>query len=95
MSATDIYEKIKAEFERLEQENATRGEWIAFSNRLLEAIMKCQQIVLDHQKRMIAQARSGPDVEDYKLTRQVSKDAIQVLDNLSVLHEQTRAKLLP
>ena len=95
MPATEVYEKIKADFERLERENASRSDWIIFANRLVDAVMKCQAIVIEHQKRMIAQTRSGPDTDEYKATRQASKDAIQILDSLSALHERTRAKLLP
>lgn len=95
MSASDIYEQIKTEFERLERMDASRTEWINFSNRLVAAVMKCQAIVLELQKRLIAQTRAGADSEDYKATRQASKDAIQILDNLSALHERTRGKIVP
>lgn len=95
MTADEIYNKIKAEFERLDRDRAARGEWIQFSNRLIDAVMKCQAIVMEHQKRLIAHARGEGDGCDYKATSQASRDAIHILDSLAALHERTRAKLLP
>jgi len=93
VSAAEIYEKIKAEFERLERNGAAPAEWIPFANRLVEAVMKIQAIVMDHQKRLIAQTRGDLDRADYETTRQAAKDGIQILDNLTALHERTRSKL--
>lgn len=94
MSVDEIYAQLKAEFDRLQERHAARGEWLAFSSRLIDAIMKCQAVVIEHQKRLIAHARGVEVADDYKETSQASRDAISVLDRLSTLHDRTRAKLL-
>jgi hypothetical protein len=94
-SAEEIYAQVKAEFERLQDRQAPRGEWLTFSSRLIDAIMKCQAIVMEHQKRLIAHARGVEIADDYKETSQASRDAISVLDRLSTLHDRARTKLLP
>lgn len=92
-SAADIHRRIKAEFDRLERERASRLEWINFANRIVEAVMACQKIVLEHQSRLFPQPGADTDTRDYQETRQASRDALQALDNLSTLYQRARLKL--
>lgn len=89
-TAAEIHRRIKDEFERLERSGASRMEWISFANRLVEAVMACQKIVLEHQSRLVPQPGSNVD---YQQTRQASRDALQALDGLSSLYQRIRLKL--
>lgn len=93
-SAADIHRRIKTEFERLERAGASRLEWISFANRIVEAVMACQKIVLEHQSRLFPQPGTDIDTRDYQETRQASRDALKALDKLSALYQRARLKLM-
>ncbi|NVB85016.1 MAG: hypothetical protein HOV81_42005 [Kofleriaceae bacterium] len=94
MSPRQLYGRLKADFDRLEQSNAQRGEWLQLSYRLIETTMACQELVIEKQKVLLAYARGEADAEAFRDARQESRDAIQVLDKLAELHQQIRWHLL-
>ena len=94
MTPGELYDGIKAEIERLDQNNASRGEWIQLAYKLVEAIMRCQQQVIEKQKAVIAYARGRADGDTYRRARVESRDAIQVLDKLNELHKRIRSRIV-
>ena len=93
-SPLELYDGVKADFERLAQNSASRGEWIQLSYKLVEAIMRCQQHVLEKQKAVIAYARGHADSDTYRQARQESRDMIHVLDRLNELHHRIRMRIV-
>lgn len=92
--ASELYDRLKAAYDLLERSGGSRSEWLQLSVRVVEAVMKCQQIVIDRQKDLVAHARGPTTGTEFLATRQASRDAIRILDKLTALHQQIKARRL-
>jgi hypothetical protein len=90
-SAPEIYKSAKATFERLERAAASHAEWLRFSHEVLEAVMRCQAIVMENQRATL-DARSSGLAEDRE-HRIAARDTLEIVDRLTALYQRAKAKL--
>lgn len=93
MRADEHYARIKGDLERLQRSGGTRADWLQLSVRLLESMMKCQQILIELQKELLALARGPTPPSEQKALRQESKDVILILDQLAAMHQRIKQRL--
>lgn len=92
MGASEIYERAATQFARLELEDVSHREWIRFSHDVLEALMRCQAIVMEKQRRVL-ELRSIAGAADDPVLRTEAKDALAFVERLTELYQRIKGKL--
>jgi hypothetical protein len=91
LSPAEIYRVAKTELERLERTASPHADWLRFSHQVLEAVMRCQAIVME-QQRAALDARSNGTDEDRE-HRMAARDTLEIVERLTTLYQRAKARL--
>lgn len=92
VTAEDLYARVKGEVDQLDAKGAAHHEWVRMSCTVLEAVMKCQKLVMEKQHEALDAIRAQRAQGEVSKLRAEAADTLRVLDKLNDLYQRIKHK---